>query len=750
MAVLQFNGMLAVSLSVGGGSVSSSLPATVWSAEESGTQLLDLVDHFGGTGGQVKPGPAGRFKFDVTYPDGSELALVWLDFGVGGRWPFRALESYGPPGAAGPGNTLTIGDVTKGPAAATVTGSSPNQVLNLVLPPGDPGARGPAGPSGGPVPATVGTDGDMVVKDGTGVKWATPDDVTAALVVPGTATGGALDGRYGRKAAVDVREFGALCDGVADDAAAVQAAINSVTVAGVTDPMDAPITVPTRSGRVVKLPAGDVKVSNLVLTDFVILEGAGIGATRLIVTGGITYATVFNTAMYTVVGAGMRDLRVKGATGTETLLAPGLVTDETQNRTEHTLTECSFRDVIFEDGAVGVDLRGWNNLFERVWFRNLDVGLNADTTAKRADPNTLVANPGDNLFSRCTFHDCDVSVKMRHGKGNVFHDCAAYRADVIHYWLGEGCNGNAIVGGRAEDAPQSLVRLDGADLVNVSGTVYQAIANHTADATNQPGTGASWAANWKVTTDWDTERTWVSGKSYFVTSAIANRLVGLDLYPGPASRTGRDGATIAKSASYAAVLLDGDQHTHIRDCWSGAMTDEQVKITDHSTSAVLLDNTEVRAAFAGTGTPSHSEEYQDYGTAVRTLDYSLLVKKLRKLSMQGETADFYWQYATTTPRAYSFRSDANVAMSVREASGVVHLPKQTWVKDLANATSTVISVTNVSTTDVVVITPRNATAATFLAANLGSIYAATEANDKVRITHPAGAPAGCTFNVVLL
>jgi hypothetical protein len=45
----------------------------------------------------------------------------------------------GSTGPAGPANTLTIGTVTQGTAAATITGTSPNQVLNLVLQKGDAG-----------------------------------------------------------------------------------------------------------------------------------------------------------------------------------------------------------------------------------------------------------------------------------------------------------------------------------------------------------------------------------------------------------------------------------------------------------------------------------------------------------------------------------------------------------------------------------------------------------------------------------
>lgn len=55
----------------------------------------------------------------------------------------------GATGATGPANTLAIGTVTKGAeAAATITGSAPNQTLNLVLPKGDKGDKGATGETG--------------------------------------------------------------------------------------------------------------------------------------------------------------------------------------------------------------------------------------------------------------------------------------------------------------------------------------------------------------------------------------------------------------------------------------------------------------------------------------------------------------------------------------------------------------------------------------------------------------------------
>ena len=70
---------------------------------------------------------------------------------TGPQGPQGETGPQGATGATGPANTLAIGTVTKGTeAAATITGDAPNQTLNLVLPKGDTGGVGPAGPTGDP------------------------------------------------------------------------------------------------------------------------------------------------------------------------------------------------------------------------------------------------------------------------------------------------------------------------------------------------------------------------------------------------------------------------------------------------------------------------------------------------------------------------------------------------------------------------------------------------------------------------
>lgn len=55
----------------------------------------------------------------------------------------------GDKGDVGASNVLTIGSVTSGTtASATITGNSPSQVLNLVLPKGDTGNKGDKGDKG--------------------------------------------------------------------------------------------------------------------------------------------------------------------------------------------------------------------------------------------------------------------------------------------------------------------------------------------------------------------------------------------------------------------------------------------------------------------------------------------------------------------------------------------------------------------------------------------------------------------------
>ena len=82
----------------------------------------------------------------TTLPAGSQATAIYnkatgaLTLGI----PMGAQGAPGAPGANGPANTLKIGTVTSGAvASATITGTAPNQTLNLVLKQGDKGNDAP-------------------------------------------------------------------------------------------------------------------------------------------------------------------------------------------------------------------------------------------------------------------------------------------------------------------------------------------------------------------------------------------------------------------------------------------------------------------------------------------------------------------------------------------------------------------------------------------------------------------------------
>lgn len=100
----------------------------------------------------------------------------------------KGAQLRGLTGATGPANTLTIGTVTTGfpgsSASATVTGTAPNQVLNLTIPQGVsggqgiPGLTGATGQTGATGPANTLTIGTIATSQ--------PGDAAAATIT-GTA-----------------------------------------------------------------------------------------------------------------------------------------------------------------------------------------------------------------------------------------------------------------------------------------------------------------------------------------------------------------------------------------------------------------------------------------------------------------------------------------------------------------------------------------------------------------------------------
>jgi hypothetical protein len=131
---------------------------------EGESEWTDLVALSAITGPQGEQGETGLTG--AAGADGREVELRKTETHVQWRYEDEAewtdlvalSEITGPPGEtgdqgpAGPANTLAIGTVTTGAAGteadATVTGDSPAQTLNLVIPRGDKGDTGDQGPPG--------------------------------------------------------------------------------------------------------------------------------------------------------------------------------------------------------------------------------------------------------------------------------------------------------------------------------------------------------------------------------------------------------------------------------------------------------------------------------------------------------------------------------------------------------------------------------------------------------------------------
>ena len=120
--------------------VSKWLQGTVTSYNATSGALVVLSDTISGSG---------------TFTDWT-ISLSGATGPTGPQGPAGDTGATGATGATGPANTLSIGTVTEGTAAATITGTAPNQTLNLTVPKGntgDTGATGSTGPAAWNAPA---------------------------------------------------------------------------------------------------------------------------------------------------------------------------------------------------------------------------------------------------------------------------------------------------------------------------------------------------------------------------------------------------------------------------------------------------------------------------------------------------------------------------------------------------------------------------------------------------------------------
>ena len=139
-----------------GPSVVASTGDTVTATITAASVVVVTASPAAAPGGIGPSGPANTLKIG-TVTSGTAAATITgtapsqtlnLVLPAGSTGATGSVGATGSQGPAGPANSLSIGTVTSGTAAATIAGTAPNQTLNLVLQKGDTGAQGPAGATG--------------------------------------------------------------------------------------------------------------------------------------------------------------------------------------------------------------------------------------------------------------------------------------------------------------------------------------------------------------------------------------------------------------------------------------------------------------------------------------------------------------------------------------------------------------------------------------------------------------------------
>jgi hypothetical protein len=108
-----------------GGRIVPGATMTIWSERTGGTQITDLLDRDSAAATTVTSGADGSILY---YGPNNDKTVHWADTGVGSRVAVRPVDITGDP------PVLSIGTVGTGAAAANLTGTSEDPVLNLVLP----------------------------------------------------------------------------------------------------------------------------------------------------------------------------------------------------------------------------------------------------------------------------------------------------------------------------------------------------------------------------------------------------------------------------------------------------------------------------------------------------------------------------------------------------------------------------------------------------------------------------------------
>jgi hypothetical protein len=167
---------------------------------------------------------------------------------------------------------------------------------------------------------------------------------------------------------VSVKDFGAVGDGVTDDTAAIQAAIDSLPPPVV----DYDIPGFYKGGGIIYLPSGTYKLSApIVLTHNSTLQGDTVGASVLTAATNIDIIQMkfgsVSAPRYTINSVSIKDLQIDG---------DGVVEAGITNRygsESRPISYCSFENVSIFGCKVGIHIfGGWNNTFKNLQIHAKD------------------------------------------------------------------------------------------------------------------------------------------------------------------------------------------------------------------------------------------------------------------------------------------------------------------------------------------------------------------------------------------
>jgi hypothetical protein len=244
-------------------------------------------------------------------------------------------------------------------------------------------------------------------------------------------------------ASVNVKDFGAVGDGVTDDTVAIQAAIDSL-------PVSTSVNDPSKygtGGGTVLLPIGTFKISSpITVYHNITLKGAGKNSSVIQVTGNIDAIQIkYNYTLlndYTVGGVSLEGFKIDGSTTAEAGITNRSGSDS------YPISNCKFSSIDITGCKVGMHLfGGWNNSFREIHISAEDynsatsegiVGFIAETVSLSStygpSGHTVTAQGGSGGFNNNLFDTVVIlymkrigmhirAVSTSHSYTNTFLNC---------------------------------------------------------------------------------------------------------------------------------------------------------------------------------------------------------------------------------------------------------------------------------------------------------------------------------------